>query len=172
MGERSGGSAGNGFGEPSGAAFGSDDAMRAGGESGANDGPKVVRIFDAIEENNEADLAFIVIGTSEDIFERGRSAGSGEGDYALMIAGIGKAIELAAFFEAHRNAVLLGELNDFFDARILTAFGDHDAVEGAACFEGFADGMNAGETVHEGSVQNQSRAAQNSMMRVRADFTE
>jgi hypothetical protein len=44
-------------------------------------------------------------------------------------------------------------LDDFFDARVLAAFGDEDAIEGAAGFEGFANGVNAGETIHGGSLQ-------------------
>jgi len=36
-----------------------------------------------------------------------------------------------------------GELHDFFDAGGLAALGDYDAVEGAAGFESFADGVNA-----------------------------
>jgi len=41
-------------------------------------------------------------------------------------------------------------LHDFFDAGVLAALGDEDAVEGAAGFEGFANGVNAGETIHGG----------------------
>ena len=71
-----------------------------------------------------------------------------EGYDALMIAGVGESIELAAVFEAHGDVLRAGELHDFFDAGVLAALGDEDAVEGAAGFEGLADGVNAGETIH------------------------
>jgi len=59
-----------------------------------------------------------------------------------------KAIELAAVLETHGDVLRAGELHDFFDASVLAALGDEDAVESAAGFEGFADGVNAGETIH------------------------
>jgi hypothetical protein len=70
-----------------------------------------------------------------------------------MIAGVGEAVELAAVFEADWDVLGAGELDDFFDAGVLAALGDEDAVEGAAGFEGFANGVNAGETIHGGSLQ-------------------
>ena len=65
-----------------------------------------------------------------------------------MIAGIGQAVELATVFEAHGDTARTGKLNDFLYAGILAALGNDDAVEGAAGLKGFANGVNAGETIH------------------------
>ena len=141
-------SAGDCVGEASGAALGRDDSVGAGGECGANDSAEVVGIFYAIQQNDEADLAFSLIGAGENIFDGGGGARCGDGDYALMLASVGKSIKLAAIFKAHGNAAFARELDDFFDAGVLATFGDDDAVEGAACFEGFANRVNAGEPIH------------------------
>ena len=148
MRESSGGGASDRVGESGGAAFGDDDAVCSGGERGANDGAEVVGVFDAVEKDDETTLAIGGVGGGENVFECGGSAGGGDSDDALMIAGVGKAIELSAVFEADGDAALARELHDFFDAGVLPAFGDEDAVEGVAGFEGFADGVDAGETVH------------------------
>jgi hypothetical protein len=66
----------------------------------------------------------------------------------LVVAGIGQPVELAALLESHGDTARAGKLNDFLDTGVLAAFGDDDAVKGTAGFEGFANGVNAGETVH------------------------
>src|SRR5262249_2409591 len=66
----------------------------------------------------------------------------------LMVAGIGQAVELATVFEAHGDTARTGKLNDFLNAGILAALGNDDAVEGAAGLKGFANRVNAGETIH------------------------
>jgi len=38
----------------------------------ADDGAEVVGIFDAVEQNDQADLAFGFVGVVEEAFERGR----------------------------------------------------------------------------------------------------
>ena len=55
---------------------------------------------------------------------------------------------MAAVLESHGDTARAGELNDFLDSRILSTFGDDDAVKGITGFEGFANRVNAGETVH------------------------
>jgi hypothetical protein len=89
-----------------------------------------------------------VIGAREDVLQRGGCTRCSHGDYSLMIAGVGQAIELAAVFKANGNSALPCELHDFFDARVLAALGDEDAVESSAGFDSFANGVNAGETIH------------------------
>jgi hypothetical protein len=152
MREGSGGGSGDGVCEARGAAFGNYDAMRAGRQSCTDDGAEVVGVFNAIEENDEADLTFGLVGASENVFESCGGSGSGHGDYALMLAGAGEAIQLAAIFEADGDAALAGKLDDLFNAGILAALGDEDAVEGGAGFESFADGVNASETIHGEAV--------------------
>ena len=148
----SGGGARDRVRETSGAAFGNNYAMSAGGKGSADDGAEIVRIFDAIEENNQTQVIFGFICVIDDVFEGGGCAHGGDRDDALVLAGVGEAIELAAIFKTNGDAARASELHDFFDASVLAALGDDDAVEGAAGFEGFADGVNASEAVHGGSL--------------------
>ena len=105
--DRAGRSARNGVGQADGAPLRNDHAMRASGERRANDGAEIVRIFDAIEKNDEAFAsvtgAFICRG--ENAVERCRRARGRESDDSLMIFRIGQAIELAAVLKAHGNVV-------------------------------------------------------------------
>jgi len=117
--------------------------MRACGQCGSNDGTQIVWIFDAIEQDDEPDLAAPRIRACENSFQSGGGARSGKGDDALVIFRIGKAVELTAFLEAHWNALLARELQDFLDARVLPALGDSDAVDGALRFERFFHRVNA-----------------------------
>ena len=153
MREGPGRSAGNRVGESGGASLRNDNAVCAGGERRADDGAEVVRVFNAVEQDDETALIFGGVGASEDVVESGGSTGGGDGDHTLMIAGVGKAVEIGAIFEADGNLSLAGELDDFFDAGILAALGDDNAVEVTAGLEGFAHGVNASETVHGRSLQ-------------------
>jgi len=122
--------------------------MRPGGKSGADNRAEIVRILDTVEKNDETALRFGLIGVSDDVFESDRGANSGDGHDSLVIAGIGQAVELAAVFETNSNTARAGELNDFFNAGVLTALGDNNAVEGAPGLEGFTNRVNTGETIH------------------------
>ena len=144
----SGRCAGDCVGEASGTTLGGNYAVSSSGKRGPHNGAEVVRIFYSIEENNETDLTFRLIGAGENIFDSGGGAHGGDGDYTLMFASVGESIKLAAIFKADRNAAFARELDDFFDAGVLATFGDDDAVEGAACFESFANRVNAGEPIH------------------------
>jgi hypothetical protein len=126
-------------------------AVRARGQRGSNDGSQVVRVFHAIEQDDQAVTAAAGIGALEDIVERTRGAGGDDRDYSLMIFGIGEAIDLAAIFEAHGDATTARELHDFFGARVLAASRDDDAVDGAAALQGFAHGVDAGEAIGHGA---------------------
>ena len=77
----------------------------------------------------------------------GGFGGAERGD-ALVFARAGEAIEIDALFEAHGNAVALGELDDGVDAFAVAAARDDDAVEAAAGGERFFDGVEAGDPVH------------------------
>ena len=153
---RAGGGACDGVGESGGSAFGNDHTVRACGEGGANDGAEIVRIFDAVEKDDEAFASVIgaFVGGGENAFERRRSARGGQGDDSLMIFRVGETIQLAAVFKADGNIARTSELDNFFDARVLAAARDQDAIEGAARVERFADGVDASELVHvKGSLQ-------------------
>ena len=122
--------------------------MCPGGKSGADNRTQIVRILDTVEKNDETALRFGLIGVSDDVFESDRGAGSGDGDDSLVIAGIGQAVQLAAVFETNSDSARAGELNDFFNAGVLTALGDNNTVEGAPGLEGFTNRVNTGETIH------------------------
>jgi hypothetical protein len=136
--------------QPDCAAFRNDHAMRAGGEGRSNDGAEIVRIFDAVEKNNEsfASVTSTLVRCRENAFECGWCARGGKSDDTLMIFRIGKAVELAAVFKADRNVARTRELDDFLDPSILSASSNEDAIEGAARVQGFANGMNTSELVH------------------------
>ena len=148
MRQRTGGRARHGVAEASGAALGNHHAVRARSQGRSNDGAQVVRIFHAVEQDDETDLAAGLNRGCEDILQRGSGARSGYRDNPLVIFRIGQAVELIAVFEAHGNSLFARELNDFFDARVLAALGDGDAVDGALGFECFFDRVDAGELVH------------------------
>ena len=65
-----------------------------------------------------------------------------------MILRVGEAVELVAVFEAHGNAVLARELHDFFDARVLPALGNGDAIDGTLRFERLFHRVDAPQLVH------------------------
>jgi hypothetical protein len=57
---------------------------------------------------------------------------------------------LGAILEAQRDVPTARELDDLFDARILPATRDDNAIERAAGCEGFADGVDSRQAVHKG----------------------
>jgi hypothetical protein len=65
-----------------------------------------------------------------------------------VIAGIRYAIQLAAILEAHRDATFARQLDDLLHAGILAPLGNEDTVKRAACFQRFANCMNAGKSIH------------------------
>ena len=77
--------------------------MCAGGQSRSNDGAEIVRIFDAIEKNDQSFQTVIrgLVCCRENTFECGWRAGGGQSDDALMVSRIGETIELPALFKAN-----------------------------------------------------------------------
>jgi hypothetical protein len=126
--------------------------MRARGEGRSNDGSEIVRIFDAVEKNDQsfASVTSALVRRGENAFERGWGARSRESDDALMILRIGKTIELAAVFESDRDVPRTRELDYFLDACVLTAARNQNAIERAARVQGFANSVDAGELIHRG----------------------
>src|SRR5208282_5882277 len=101
---------------------------------------------------NEPRLILQAVRVRQNVFQGGRLARGRNRDHALMVARVGQPVELPAVLEAHGYAALPGKLHNFFNARILPALGDHNAVESAPRFEGFAYGVNTGESVHGDKV--------------------
>src|SRR5580700_7540293 len=85
------------------AALRNDHAMCAGGQRRSNDGAEIVRIFDAIEKNDESRPAVLrsLVCCCENTFECGWRAGGGQTDDALMVSRIGETIELPAVFKTN-----------------------------------------------------------------------
>jgi len=54
-------------------------AVCAGRQRGADDGARLVGIFDAVEQNDQADLALDLFGVVEEAFKRGRRARGSDG---------------------------------------------------------------------------------------------
>lgn len=137
-GARSG--AGYGFGERRGAAFPNDDGIRAHGMGGAHDGAKVVRIFNAIKDYQQARVIPGGNGVEVHIFVRGA-----ETNDALVSDSLGGAIERFARLETHRHLQSAAQIDDFLNARAGAALGNQDLVERALGAEGLTDRMNAGQ---------------------------
>ena len=152
MRERASGCTRNRIRQTDGSALRDHHAMRTGGQRRANNRAQIVWIFHAVEQHDQALLPFRLIGVRDDVFQRGRCARGNHGYDALMIARVGQAIELPAIFEAHRDAPAARQLHDFFHARVLPAFRNHDAVECTTRFQRFANGMNSRKSVHESKV--------------------
>src|SRR5712692_3970804 len=127
-----------------------DHAVRSRGQRGADDCAQVVWILDAVEQHNQPFLSAAVAGIRgrENVVEGGSRAGSSQGHYALMILGIGQAVELAALLKSHGDVSLARQLHDFLHARILPPARDHDAVERAARFQSLAHRVYSRQPVH------------------------
>lgn len=136
-----GGSLGDGFGEAGGAAFGDENGIGAGGVGGADDGAEVVRIFDAIEQDE-------ALGVGQDVFFGRVLLGRAEGDDALMGGALHDAVNGFAGFKTHGDLGLAAKIDDFLELCAAGAFGDQDTVEGAAGTEGLADGMDSSNDTH------------------------
>jgi len=140
---------GGGFGgygaEGGGAALGHDDSIDASAVGGAEERAEVLRIFYAVEGEDEARLA----GWFENILNRQELLGADDGDYALVGGGVGHVGEGLAGFGADADFEFFAEGDDGFEAIVAAFAGDEDMVEAAfAGFEGFFDWVHAVEGLH------------------------
>src|SRR5579859_544151 len=110
MRERAGRSARNCVRESDCAPLRNDHAMRACCERRANDGAKIVGIFDAVEKHDESFASVIgaLIRGGENTLERSRGAGGSQSDDTLMIFRIGETIELATVFKTDGDVTRAG----------------------------------------------------------------
>ena len=138
--EGAGGGAGHGLGERRGTAFPNHNGIGAGGMGGAHNGAEVVRIFDAIEDDEQARVISGGNGIEVHIFVRGA-----EGHDALMSDSLCGAIEGFARLEADRHLHGAAQIDNFLNAGAGASFGNQDLVERALRAEGLADRMNAGQ---------------------------
>ncbi len=92
MSQRSSGRARDRIGEAGGTALGNYNPMRACGQRRSNDRAQIVRILDAIKQDDESDLAAPGIRACENIFQSSSGPRRGQRDDTLMIFGIGQAV--------------------------------------------------------------------------------
>jgi len=110
-----------------------------------------VRILNTVKQNNKTFLRGIGNRRPDDVVKRGCGTHGCKRDHSLMLARAGEPVELPAIFKAHRNAFAAGELNQFLNPLAMAAASQNDARKRAPGFERFADGVNAGQTVHGAS---------------------
>lgn len=139
VGERTGCRAGDCRRQANGAALGDDDAVRTGGFGGTDDRAEVVRVLDAVADDDERGLTALLRDT-ENVVERYIFLCGGLRDDALMGAGDAHVVELAAVAGHGRDAALfrLGG-----NVREVCALGEEDLVHRAARAQGFEDGVAA-----------------------------
>src|SRR5579864_9356374 len=159
----------DGIRKPGGAAFRDNHALRARGQRGSHNGAKVLRVFHAVEKDHQAEGG-LRIARLQQVFKAGDRRRRNNRDHALVFPRSGGAIQLDVFFKTDRNAVLPRQTHQFLDAVAVPAAREHYRIERASGFESFAYGMDTGETI-QWKTPVQSRAAQNSRMRTRTDFT-
>lgn len=127
---------GDGLGKSRGAAFGDDYSVGAGGMGGADNCPEIVRIFDAIEDDEE-------FGGGRDVVQIGVLLFGAERDDSLMRFHAGETIERAAVLKPYGGVSGAGEIDDFLQAVASGTAGDEDAFEGTPGAQGFDDGVNS-----------------------------
>jgi hypothetical protein len=65
-----------------------------------------------------------------------------------MIFGVGQAIQLAAILKSHGDIPFARQLHNVFNASVLPAARDYDAVEGAASLQGLAHSVYSRQPIH------------------------
>ena len=135
--------------ERGGAAFGEDDAIDACAVGYAEKSAEVLRVFYAVECEEQA-MGAVRRGRVE-VFNGEEFLGADHGDYALMGGGFGQLGELVARLLTDADAGLAEGGDQLFEAKIVALAGYKDVVKAAAAgFEGFFDRMHAVEDFHEG----------------------
>ena len=144
-----------GTGKSGGAALGNDDAVGARAIGGANQRAQVMRIFDAVEHNDEAVFAAMLFEQGVDI---GVLLARGDRNYALMGVGVGQAIKLLARQEAHLDAAGAAIIDQALHPFVVPLARDANVLEAAgARFQRFANRMNPVENDHVQSSVRQRR---------------
>jgi len=142
--------------EGGGAAFGEDDAVYAGAVGYAEEGAKVLRVFNAVEGEEEAGCGCAVGGCwrMEEVLDAEQFLRADYGDYALVGCGSGELGELVAGLLANADAGFSAFGEELLDAGVVALAGDEDVVEAAAAgAQGFFDGVEAVEDFHLSSVE-------------------
>ena len=147
----SGGGFGYGRSDGGGAALGEDDAIDAGAVGGPEQGSEVVRVFDAVEGEEEPVVPGF--GWSEKVLDSKELTLADDGEHALVGIGAGEAGELVPGFEGDADTGFSAELDEAFEAFVF-AFACHaDVVElpGTGA-DGLLDWVEAVENFHPSSL--------------------
>ena len=132
-----------------GAALGHDDGVDSGAVGGAEQRAEILRVFDAVESEDEARGA----GGLENIFDGEKFLSADDGDDALVGGGVGDVGKGFAGLGANADLEVAAEGDDGFEAVVAAFTGYEDVIETAlACFEGFFYRMDAVEGLHLSSV--------------------
>jgi hypothetical protein len=147
----------------SGAAFSEDYAVDACAIGHAEKRAEILRIFNAIEREEQATCAWFVrfriciIGFVE-VFDGEELGRADESDYALVGGRLGELGQLLAGLVANANAGLAAEGDELVEPGILALVGDKDVVEAAAAgLDRFFNRMHAVENFHRDSVEDWRR---------------
>ena len=140
--------------ERSGAALGEEDAVDAGAIGDAKKSAEVLRVFNAVEREDEAGGGVADGGRGhEKVLEGERFLRVDERDYALVSGSFGGERELLARFLADADARVAALDDETGNARVMAVVlalaGDEDVIEAAAAgLERFRDRMQAVEDFH------------------------
>jgi hypothetical protein len=149
------GGAGAGFdgyrAEGGGTALGEDDAVDAGSVGYAEKGAEVLRVFNAVEGEDEAAGAGKRWIGGEQVFDGEEFLGADESNDALMRWSFGEEGELLARLDAGADAGFAAESDDAVEAGVVAFARKQNVVETApAGSERFLDGMHPVQNFHEG----------------------
>ena len=118
--------------------------MRARGQRSANNGAKIVRVFNSIEQD-EKPLRSL---RRQQVFKFERWLRCCQRGDPLMFAGSGQPVDLRALFKSHRNAFGPRELHHCLHALSVAAPSDHNSIERAPRRQRFLHRVKSGEPVH------------------------
>ena len=136
--------------EWSGAALGENNAVHTGAIGHAEQSAEVLRIFDAVESEDEAGSG-AGRRRSKQIFDGEEFLRVDERDHALVGGSFGGEGQLLARLLQDPNAGLAALGDEAGQTGILALAGDQDVIEAAlAGLEGFLDRVQAVENFHEG----------------------
>jgi hypothetical protein len=126
----------NGYGtERGGTALGKDDAVDAGPVSNAKQRTQVLRVFYAVEGEQETGAGGAGTGRFEEVFDGKEFLGVHDGDHALVGSGSGELGELLARLLANADSRLAALGDEVLEARSLMCFealaGQDDVIETA-----------------------------------------
>src|SRR5579863_9013928 len=107
----------------------------------ADDRAQVVRVLDSVQYDVQP-------AAGPRILQRTVLLGRAKRHDALMRSAVGRAVELLARLEAHRNTALLAQRNQFLQARASRALGHQHPVQRTAGAQGFTDGMDSSQREH------------------------